>query len=76
MAETVAIKVAIDTSKSAKNLGQLEKSAEDLNDLLKKADFGTKEFEELNQALKDVNRQIKTQSFQWKHLTTNKWQVK
>ena len=50
MAETVAIKVAIDTSKSAKSLGDLEKSAEDLNKLLKEAEFGTKEFEELSGA--------------------------
>ena len=59
MAETIALKVAIDTGKSAKNLGDLEKSAEELNKLLKGAEFGTKEFEELSGALRDVNKQIK-----------------
>jgi hypothetical protein len=59
MAETIALKVAIDTSQSAKSLGDLEKSAEDLTKLLKEAEFGTKEFKELNSALRDVNKQIK-----------------
>jgi len=59
MAEKISLELAIETGKSAKNLGQLEEAAENLKDLLKKTDFGTKEFNELNQALKDVNRQIK-----------------
>jgi len=59
MAEKVVIDLAVETGKSARNLGQLEEAAENLKNLLKKTDFGTKEFNELNQALKDVNREIK-----------------
>lgn len=59
MAEKISLELAIETGKSARNLGQLEEAAENLKDLLKKTDFGTKEFNELNQALKDVNREIK-----------------
>jgi hypothetical protein len=59
MAEKITLELAIETGKSAKNLGQLEEAAENLKDLLKKTDFGTKEFNDLNQALKDVNREIK-----------------
>ena len=59
MAEKVVIDLAIETGRAAQNLGQLEDAAENLNELLKEADFGTKEFKQLNQALKDVNKQIK-----------------
>ena len=51
--------MAIASAKGAKTLGDLEKASEDLTTRLKGAKFGTPEFKELNQALKDVNRQVK-----------------
>jgi len=51
--------MAIASSKGAKSLGDLERASEDLTTRLKGAEFGTPEFNELNQALKDVNRQVK-----------------
>jgi hypothetical protein len=59
MAEKVVIDLAIETGRAAKNLGQLEEAAENLTELLKETDIGTKEFEELNQELIKVNKQIK-----------------
>ena len=53
------IDILIETSKSAKNLDELEKSAADLREELGKADFGTKEYKKLNDQLVQTNKQVK-----------------
>ena len=59
MAETIGIKVAVDTGGSVKSLGQLEDTASKLNEELRKVPLGSKEFNKLKDELIGVNREIK-----------------
>ena len=59
MAETIGIKVKVDTGNSGKSLGQLEDRASELNEELRKVPLGSKAFKELKDELVGVNKEIK-----------------
>lgn len=59
MAERAQIDVIIEGAGAATTLGQLEESAEALNEALRGAEIGSEEYKKLNDALVDTNRQVK-----------------
>ena len=59
MPDQAKIDILIEGAQSAKTLGDLEKSAEDLTEALKETDIGTQEYEKLRQQLIGTNTQVK-----------------
>lgn len=59
MAEKAQIDLIINDAGSAKTLGDLENSAERLTEALKGAEIGSAEYNKLNQALIQTNKQVK-----------------
>ena len=59
MAERAQIDVIIEGAQAATTLGQLEDSAEALNEALRGAEIGSAEYKQLNDQLVETNRQVK-----------------
>lgn len=59
MAEEAKIDISINGGGAAKTLGELEERSERLNQALREAEIGSKEYKQLNQQLVETNRQVK-----------------